>query len=458
MTTYRDINREVLRLAVPSILANITIPLVGIVDVAIIGHISSAAAVGGIAVGTMLFDLLYWNFGFLRVGTSGMTAQVYGRGDVPEQAKLLTQSMTIAFGGALGIWLLQWFFVTLVLYLMPCSPEVADFARQYFFVRVWAAPATLALFALKGWFIGMQNTIAPMITDIVVNVVNMVASYALAVYTPLGAIGVAWGTLIAQYTGLATAAVILAIHYKRHLSLIQIRESMRWSEMKHFFVLNTNLFLRSLAFMVIYVGYTIFMSAYGDTELAVSAIIMKIFMFFSYFIDGFAYAAEAMVGKAGVETIDDWTIDDLQSRGESQESRDKSQEWCKTPDVVRCVKVLSVWTIALGLVFTLLYYVFDDGLIALMTSDPDIQLAATAYYPYLWLMPVLSAFAFMFDGVFVGATMAIPVRNCMFASAALFVLTYITAAPVMGAAAMYLAYMIHLVVRTVYLCIVWFRL
>ena len=268
----------------------------------------------------------------------------------------------------------------------------------------------------------------------------------------------AWGTLIAQYTGLATAAVILAIQYKRHLSLIQIRESMRWSEMKHFFVLNTNLFLRSLAFMVIYVGYTIFMSAYGDTELAVSAIIMKIFMFFSYFIDGFAYAAEAMVGKAGVKTIDDWTIDDLQSRGESQESRVKSQEWCKTPDVVRCVKVLSVWTIALGLVFTLLYYVFDDGLIALMTSDPDIQLAATAYYPYLWLMPVLSAFAFMFDGVFVGATMAIPVRNCMFASAALFVLTYITAAPVMGAAAMYLAYMIHLVVRTVYLCIVWFRL
>ena len=279
-------------MAVPSILANITIPLVGIVDVAIIGHISSAAAVGGIAVGTMLFDLLYWNFGFLRVGTSGMTAQAYGRGDVREQAKLLTQSMTIAFGGALGIWLLQWFFVTLVLYLMPCSPEVADFARQYFFVRVWAAPATLALFALKGWFIGMQNTIAPMITDIVVNVVNMVASYALAVYTPLGAIGVAWGTLIAQYTGLATAAVILAIQYKRHLSLIQIRESMRWSEMRHFFVLNTNLFLRSLAFMVIYVGYTIFMSAYGDTELAVSAIIMKIFMFFSYFIDGFAYAAE----------------------------------------------------------------------------------------------------------------------------------------------------------------------
>ena len=428
-------------MAVPSILANITIPLVGIVDVAIIGHISNAAAVGGIAVGTMLFDLLYWNFAFLRVGTSGMTAQAYGRGDVNEQAKLLMQSLTISFGGAVFIWLIQWFFVTLVLWLMPCSQEVASFARDYFYVRVWAAPATLALFALKGWFIGMQNTVAPMITDIVVNVVNMVASYVLAVYTPLGAIGVAWGTLIAQYTGLLTAAVILVIQYRGHLSLISpIGFKGLMSQMGRFARLNTNLFLRSLAFMVIYVGYTIFMSGYGDIELAVSAIIMKIFMFFSYFIDGFAYAAEAIVGKEGVT--------DSQVDG----------QWRKTPEVVRCVKILSVWSVALGLLFTLLYFVFDEGLIALMTSDADIQSAAAPYYVYLWLMPLLSAFAFMFDGVFIGATMALPVRNCMFASAACFVLVYMATAPVMGAAAMYLAYMVHLIVRTIYLVIAYVRL
>ena len=173
-------NRSVLRLAVPSILANITIPLVGIVDVAITGHLSDASAVGGIAVGTMLFDLLYWNFGFLRVGTSGMTAQAYGRHNRRETRELLVQSTGTAIAAAVMIWLLQWVFVTAVLALMPCSPEVADFARRYFFIRVWAAPATLTLFALKGWFIGMQNTVAPMITDIVVNVVNMAASYYLA--------------------------------------------------------------------------------------------------------------------------------------------------------------------------------------------------------------------------------------------------------------------------------------
>ena len=433
-----------LRLAVPSILANITIPLVGIVDVAIIGHISNAAAVGGIAVGTMLFDLLYWNFGFLRVGTSGMTAQAYGRGDREEQARLLSQSLTVSFGGALLIWLVQWFFVTLVLWLMPCSAEVADFARRYFFVRVWAAPATLALFALKGWFIGMQNTVAPMITDIVVNVVNMVASYVLAVYTPLGAIGVAWGTLIAQYTGLLTAAMILLARYRGHLRLISpigpISPIRPISQLRRFFVLNGNLFLRSLAFMVIYVGYTIFMSAYGDTELAVSAIIMKIFMFFSYFIDGFAYAAEAMVGKEGVS------------------ANRNNGLWQKTPEVVRCVRILMVWGAILGVVFTLLYGLFDEQLIALMTSDADIRLAAAPYYVYLWLMPILSTFAFMLDGVFIGATRVLPVRNCMFASAALFLLTYMTAAPVMGAAAMYLAYMVHLVVRTVYLAFAYAKL
>ena len=414
----------------PSILANITIPLVGIVDVAIIGHISNAAAVGGIAVGTMLFDLLYWNFGFLRVGTSGMTAQAYGRGDVTGQAKLLTQGTAIAFGAAALIWLLQWFFVSLVLWLMPCSPEVADFARSYFFVRVWAAPATLSLFALKGWFIGMQDTVSAMITDIVVNVVNMAASYMLAVYTPLGAIGVAWGTLIAQYAGLLSAAILLLVKYRPILRLCRVKESMRWQELKQLFVLNSNLFLRSLAFMVIYVGYTVFMSSYGDTELAVSAIIMKIFLFFSYFIDGFAYAAEAMVGKEGVS---------------------EGAEWRKTPEVVRTVRVLSVWTLALGLFFSLLYFVYDDGLIAMMTSDATIQSAAVPYYVYLWLMPILSAFAFLFDGVFIGATKALPVRNCMFASAAAFVLIYAAAAPHMGAAAMYLAYSMHLVVRTVYL-------
>ena len=211
-------NREILRLAIPSILANITIPLVGLVDTAVVGHLGDAAVIGGIAIGTMLFDLLYWNFGFLRVGTSGLTAQAYGKGlrtkdeggrtRVPAECqKILTQSMTLALMATLFVWLIQWFFVTAVLAVVPCSDEAASVAREYFFIRIWAAPATLSLFALKGWFIGMQDTKSPMAVDILVNVVNMAASYGLAVYTPLGIAGVAWGTLLAQYSGLVLALV-----------------------------------------------------------------------------------------------------------------------------------------------------------------------------------------------------------------------------------------------------------
>ncbi|MEE0861154.1 MAG: MATE family efflux transporter, partial [Paludibacteraceae bacterium] len=308
-----SLNKQIVRLAVPSILANITIPLVGLVDTAIVGHISNAAAIGGIAIGTMLFDLLYWNFGFLRVGTSGMTAQAYGRecqmldvrcqmSDVrckkvecgKETSRLLKQSLTIAGGAALFIWAIQWFFVTAVLAVVPCSAEVAEMAKNYFYVRIWAAPATLSLMAFKGWFIGMQDTRSPMAVDILVNVVNMVASYLLAVYTPLGVVGVAWGTLIAQYSGLILAFALLAYRYCIRLAW----REMGWNkELQSFMRLNGNIFIRSLCFMVVYVGFTSIAGYYGDTELAVSSILMKLFMLFSFFVDGFAYAGEALVGK-----------------------------------------------------------------------------------------------------------------------------------------------------------------
>ena len=291
-------NSDILRLAVPSILANITIPLVGIVDTAIVGHLSDAAAIGGIAIGTMLFDLLYWNFGFLRIGTSGLAAQAYGAGRKDECRKILTQSLTIALIAALAIWAIQWLFVTAVLAVVPCSAEVAGVARQYFFVRIWAAPATLMLMAFKGWFIGMQDTQSPMAVDILVNVVNMIASYCLAVYTPLCVVGVAWGTFIAQYSGLILAVLILTFKYGIvNMRFREIIAAMKWSEIQRMMALNGNLFIRSLCFMVVYVGFTSLASKYGDTELAVSSIMMKLFMFFSFFVDGFAYAGEALVGK-----------------------------------------------------------------------------------------------------------------------------------------------------------------
>ena len=401
------------------------------------GHLSDATAIGGIAIGTMLFDLLYWNFGFLRIGTSGLTAQAFGAGDQAACRKTLTQSLTIALIAALGIWIIQWLFVTAVLAVVPCSAEVADVARTYFFIRIWAAPATLMLMAFKGWFIGMQDTKSPMAVDIVVNVVNMAASYYLAVHTPLGVAGVAWGTLIAQYTGLTLALLILALRYRGYwrLDIGEWRAAMRGPEIRRMMALNGNLFIRSLCFMVVYVGFTSLASLYGDTELAVSSILMKLFMFFSFFVDGFAYAGEALVGKAYGQTV----------RGERL-------------GVSGIVHALFNWAIGVGLLFTVIYALWGKENIALMTNDAAVTEAAMKYMGWLIAMPLISTLAFMWDGVYVGATAGVPIRNSMIWAAVAFVGGYLLTYRWVGPQALYIGYFAHLVARAVYLTVKWKRI
>lgn len=182
MTFMKAINRDILKLAIPSILANITVPIVGMVDVAVAGHLDGAVAtmIGGIAIGTMLFDLLYWNFGFLRVGTGGLTAQAFGKGDRKECARILTRALGISLACALVLIAIQWIFVKAAFLVVDCTPEVRDLASEYFFIRIWAAPATLSLMAFKGWFIGMQDSVSPMVTDFVVNGMNVLMSIVLA--------------------------------------------------------------------------------------------------------------------------------------------------------------------------------------------------------------------------------------------------------------------------------------
>lgn len=431
-----NINFQILRLAIPSILANITIPLVGLIDTAIVGHIANATAIGGIAIGTMLFDLLYWNFGFLRVGTSGMTAQAFGRGDKVECARLFSQSIGIALIGAALIWLIQWLFVNLVLMLVPCSPEVANFAREYFFIRIWAAPATLSLMAFKGWFIGMQDTISPMITDIVVNVVNMVVSYALAIYTPLGALGVAYGTVIAQFAGLTLATIILLYKYRSiWQGLSPLRLAFDRRGMRQLLSLNGNIFIRSLCFMVVYVGFTSLASRYGDVELAVSTIMMKLFMLFSYFVDGFAYAGEALVGKEiGVR--------------ESTSRRGGA-------DIDRVVRLLFVWSLGVGVLFTLIFALCSTGFYRAMTSDAIVLNRLTDYTGWLIAMPIVSTLAFMWDGVYTGATAGKHIRNGMIYAALAFVIGYLVTYKFMDVISIYIAYFAHLTARVLYLTFAW---
>ncbi len=418
-----NLHRDILRLAVPSILANITVPLVGMVDIAVAGHLGAsgglgaAALIGGISIGTMLFDMLYWNFGFLRGGTGGLAAQAYGRlrglcpllspaafGRAPDGAwithrteaietacrditVILKRALGIAFGSGLVLIALQWVVVQVAFLLVECSPEVQTLATQYFYIRIWAAPATLSLFAFKGWFIGMQDTVRPMICDLLVNATNILLSIGLAFgyagLPELGFAGVAWGTLIAQWTGFLYAS--LAVWFRYGWVLKQAKQGGHAAGFREFFVLNRDLFFRSVCMIAVYIGFTMISARYGDMMLAVGAILMKLLMIFSYFTDGFAYAGEALTGRF---------------IGEG------------SPEGVRStIRQTFLWCLGVTALFFLVYGVGGVPLLRLMTSDPSVVDAGREFIPWLLLMPVIGCPAFTWDGIFMGATASKDLRN-----------------------------------------------
>ena len=429
----KTLDREILRLALPSILANITVPLVGMVDLAVAGHLGSpgeaATLIGGISVGTMLFDLLYWNFGFLRVGTGGLTAQAYGREDWQGTRVILFRGVVLALLIAALILVLQWPFVHLALYVTHGSDAVRELALRYFFIRIWAAPATLSLMSIKGWFIGMQDTVSSMATDLVVNVVNIVASVILGRW--IGFAGIAWGTVIAQFTGLAFAGVLIARRMPPGKG--GIRQAVSGADLGAFLTMNGNLFVRSLCMVAIYVGFTMISARYGDLVLAVGAILMKLLLLFSFFTDGFAYAAEALVGKfIGRRDI---------------------------PAVKMTVRHVFVWSMGVGMFFVLVYLFGSDPAFRVLTSDAQVVHAARPFYFWLLLMPPIGCAAFTWDGVFVGATASRSLRNSLvWALVAFFGLWFfgyaVRGGSLLPEEALHLllaAYFAHLLVRTLYL-------
>ncbi len=404
----KSINREILKLAIPSILANITVPLVGMVDIAVAGHLvaeGSAALIGGIAVGTNLFDLLYWNFAFLRAGTGGLTAQAFGRGDYRRCTEMLIRGLIMALQISLVLIAIQWFFLKFAFLFIDCTPQVQTLAESYFKIRIWAAPATLGLMALKGWFIGMQDSLSSMVVDIVVNVVNIAGSIFLAMgifgWSGFGFDGIASGTVLAQYSGFACSLLLLHFRYRGMFNDITVHDLpviLKSTDRKAFAKMNTDLFVRSLCFIAIYIGYTVISAAYGDLMLASASIMMKLLMLFSYFTDGFAYAGEAMSGKyigAG-----------------NREKLNATMRW------------VFVWSVSIALLFIGIYYVAGVPMLRVLSKDEAVIEACRQFLPWLVLMPLLGVIAFTWDGIYVGATATRYIRNTMIWSVAAFFLVW----------------------------------
>ncbi|MCQ2178222.1 MAG: MATE family efflux transporter [Bacteroidales bacterium] len=452
------LNKEILHIALPSILANITVPVVGMVDMAVAGHLhgdaGAAAFIGAVSIGSMLFDLLYWNFYFLRAGSSGLAAQAFGRGDRRECSRILVRGVGVALAFSLLILALQVPFLKLAFLVVDCSPEVAELAFRYFYIRVWAAPATVSLMALRGWFIGMQDSLSSMWTDLTVNVVNVLASIVLSVgigsFDGFGFAGIAYGTVVAQYCGLAYAFFRVLSRYGDLVSadgrfdVSLIGESFRREDLRSFFTLNRDLFLRSLGITAIYIGFTVISARFGDLMLASSAIIMKILMLFSFFTDGFAYAGEALCGK-------------YIGQGSVEMTR-------------RSVRGVFIWSMGIAAVFILIYVTAGIPLVKLMTTDGAVVEACRAFIPWLVLMPPLGCAAFTWDGIYEGATASRPIRDAMLWAmvaffgvwtAGKFVLDhFFPCAENYGYQAIHTllaAYFMHLLVRTVYLSVTYRR-
>ena len=420
-------NRSVLKLAVPSIFANITVPLVGMVDLAIAGRLGDASVIGAVAIATMLFDLLYWNMAFLRLGTGGLIAQAFGRGDNKEISRVFVQGISTAALLALFVLAIQYLFVKAAFLFIECTPQVQNLATEYFFIRIWAAPATVSLYVFKGFFIGMQNTVIPMAVELTINITNILASVYFALYTPMGFAGIAAGTVVAQYSGMALSIVFLLSRYKYLFVDVKILACIKLGEMKSFFVLNADLLVRSLCFLFVYVGFTSLSAKYGDVALAVCSIMMKLMMLFSYFVDGFAYAAEALTGRfIGAKDA---------------------------TSLYRAIKIIFVWSGIIGVVSTFVYLVAADDMILLMTKDANVIEASKKYIGWMLVMPIISCLAFTWDGVYIGATASKAIRNSMLWAVVGFFAVYYALSHSLGLHALWGAYIIHLLARSAYLTI-----
>lgn len=414
-------NKRILGLAVPSIISNITVPLLGLVDVSIVGHLGSATYIGAIAVGGMLFSMIYWIFGFLRMGTSGLTAQAYGRRDLAEVILLFVRSLGIAFGLALLLIMLQYPILKVAFTLIDATPAIKDLASLYFRICIWGAPAVLGLYSFAGWFVGMQNSRFPMYIAITQNVVNIAASSFFVFVWNRGVAGVAMGTLVAQYAGLLMASLLWYGYYRRLWQKLNWQMLTDYEAMRSFFILNRDIFFRTLCLVAVTTYFTSRGAEQGDIILAVNTLMMQLFTLYSYIMDGFAYAGEALTGRyVGAHN---------------------------QADLTRMIQTLFAWGVGLALAFTLLYGIGGSSFLSLLTNEQEVLNASSDYFYWVLAIPLAGMAAFLWDGIYIGATASRQMLYSMLvASISFFILQGIFQQR-MGNHALWMAFIAYLFLR-----------
>lgn len=392
-------NKEILKLAIPNIISNISIPLLSTVDTALMGRLSPSH-IGAVGIGAMIFNFVYWNFGFLRMGTTGISAQAYGQKDQQGIVDTLGRASAIALVVGLLLILLQWPLNWGSQYLMQVNDNQRELVSTYIYIRIWAAPATLGLYAFMGWFFGMQNATYPLIVTIASNCFNMLFSFIFVFQYDMGVAGVAWGTVIAQYLGLALAIILFWVKYKSYLPFLSISKLLYWEPLKSFLKINSDIFIRTFLLTLAFVFFYSRSSENGELILAANVILLQFVTWMSYGIDGFAFASESLIGKyKGANNI---------------------------PATHKAIRLSFIWGMGLAVGYSLCYFVFGKNLLFIFTDETEVVQVAQQYLWWLILFPILSTPCYIWDGIYIGLTASRSMRNLMIGAIVIFLALFFT--------------------------------
>ncbi|MBT8088354.1 MAG: MATE family efflux transporter [Gammaproteobacteria bacterium] len=383
-------NRDVWRIALPMILSNVSVPLLGMVDTGVTGHLDSPVYLGAVAIGAMIFSFLYTGVNFLRMGTTGIAAQYFGADDNDGIRVSLGQALVVALLLALSFIALQVPIGRLAMHLLGPEPAIETFALEYFTIRIWSAPGTLANYALIGWFIGLSNARVPLLIFLTINITNIVLDLLFVIVIGMKVDGVALASVFAEYAGLAVGATFAFAELKRRTGRWPLSQLVDIAEYRAFFAVNANLFIRTMALIFTLAFVTAQGARLGGLILAANAVLMNFQHLTSFGLDGIAHAAEALVGKAI-----------------GQQRRDALEE---------SVRLTLKWSLFFAIGFTALYVVAGPLLIRILTDLPDVRATAMHYLPWMIVSPLVSVWCFLYDGVYVGATRARAMRDIMLVS------------------------------------------
>lgn len=415
-------NRQILHLAVPSIISNITVPLLGLVDVAITGHMGGTRYMAAIAVGSMLFNIIYWMFSFLRFGTGGLTAQLYGaKGNV---AHTLIRSSAIAAAVAVTLLIMQIPLFNMAMWFVNPDKDIIDTIHTYYNICIWGTIPSLLLYTFTGWFVGMQNTRAPMVISITQNIVNICLSCIFVYVFGMKIEGVALGTVSAQWVGALMACCILYTKYGSVFQDISVKECLQQKiDIDGASSVNITLFIRTLFLIAVNLYFIEAGAKGGAIILAVNSVLMQMFILYTYVMDGFAFAAEALCGKY-------------------YGAKDKE-------NFNHAFRGVWIWSMILTIAYTAAYAFGGEYFLAMLTDDVAIRTAATDYLPWAAAIPLCGVAAFVWDGVFVGITMTVGMLWGTFGGAVAFFTIYFILYPTLHNHALWLAFNTYLLMRGV---------